>query len=255
MSGRARDFKARPRRATGLLLVACVLLSPTAIWAKPDRNIGFAAAAGVPRLLGVDLSYVGAADWISMGASFGSLPIDRLINSKVPLPALDLGTLGTDAFELVPTASYRFFGTTGYLRIFPGWGGFFTELAFSYWTFSGTVALALHNKTQDTSVSGVASGTLKIQMPALVPALGYEFRIGPGFFIDVGLGVMVLMKPSYSISMGGRAADFLPIVTEAESAFEDAKSTLDTEISNALTELKSTLPVLPSLFLTIGYAF
>ncbi|MEK7691284.1 MAG: hypothetical protein AAB425_09705 [Bdellovibrionota bacterium] len=224
-------------------------------WAKPDRNIGFAAVAGVPRLLGVDLSYVGAADWISFGASFGSLPVDRLINSKVPLPALDMGTLGTEAFELVPQATYRFFGTTGYLRLFPGWGGFFTELAFSYWTFSGTVSLNLHNKTQDTSVAGVASGTLKIYMPALAPAFGYEFKIGPGFFVDVGLGVMILLKPSYSISMGGRAADFLPIVSEAESAYEDAKSTLDQEISSALSELQATLPVLPGLFLTVGYAF
>lgn len=223
--------------------------------ALAGKNFAVEAVAGVPQMFGLQLSFVGLPR-LRAGFSFGSAPVDALLRSSIRMERQPLNLTGsTDVYYLLPSASYTLTSTTGFIRWIPWGEGWFAQINYASWAFRGNLSGALQNETQGTTVAGVGSGSINLIQPMLGLTLGYELALDSGLFFSFGLGVEYLLRTQATVSLGGSATAYLPLLPDADQAFSDAQTNAQAQVDQAVRTLQQTVSVIPGLFFTVGYAF
>lgn len=245
---------------TAIPSILCILLSVHFIKAEASENgrngKQFAAdfAVGLPQLIGLELSYIGFSKF-AFGLGFGSLPIQKILDSQITLSPIPVTSVGDSTFSFVPSATYRFYGAEVFGRFYPWDSGLFTQAGYALWNFHGSISGALQNDTLGTSFNDVLSGSLAFSLPMITTSIGYQWIWNFGLFIDAGIGASILLKPSYSLSISGTATTIAELLPDASAQLDSARDQLSSQIDSALQSLSATVPVLPNIYLAIGWAF
>ena len=237
-----------------VLLVNMVLHSEANAAVSKEKTIGINGIAGFPQMLGLEFRYLGLNP-IHFGVSFGSLPINSILNSQITLEPIPLDLSLGDTYYMYPFTSYQALSTSVFTRYCFGEGGFFFQLMYTSWSFSASVSGSLQNETLGTSFGGAISGSASLNQAMVTPSFGYQFYIFDDLFMEFALGASILTKPTRSISLGGTAIAALMLLPGGEEEFEKAKTQIETQYNDAIDTLDRTLKILPAISIGLGWSF
>ena len=99
------------------------------------------------------------------------------------------------------------------------------------------------------------SGNVSITQPLLELGPGYQFVLGNRIHVDLGAGLVILLPPSSSTSIGGSITDLLALSNSATASFDAAKASLGNAVNQAMSDYESQYKYLPSLYVTLGFIF
>ena len=232
----------------GSLLFFCL----NAVASEQSMSVG--GSVGLPNLLAFDLRYVGFEE-VEFGLSFGSLPLDSLLEGKIPLDAQDVDLQQPDPYKVYPSAGFALTGYTPYLRYYPWKSKFFFQLGYSIWRFRANLRGDLRNETSGVTSYGVVSGTLSIDQPVVTPGIGWRWKILNSFQLDVGVGVSVLQETQAAVNIGGSLNNILTVLPAAQVEFDNAVTEIQNQLDSGVGSFRNSIPVLPSVFLGLGFAF
>ncbi len=219
-----------------------------------EQSMSVGGSVGLPNLLAFDLRYVGFEE-VEFGLSFGSLPLDSILEGKIPLDPQDVDLQQPDPYRVYPAASFALTGYTPYLRYYPWKSKFFFQLGYSIWRFRANLRGDLRNETSRVTSYGVVSGTLSIEQPVITPGIGWRWKILNSFQLDVGLGVSVLQKTQAAVNIGGSLNNILTVLPAAQVEFDNAVTEIQNQLDSGVGSFRDSIPVLPSVFLGLGFAF
>lgn len=219
-----------------------------------DSSFAIGGSSGLPHLLAFDMRYVGFEN-VEFGLSFGSLPLNSLLSGQITLSPQDVDLQQSDPYRLYPRAGFSLTGYTPYLRYYPSSGVFYFQLSYSMWRFLASVNGDLRNETTGTTSAGVVSGTLSINQVVLTPSLGWRWIVAQSFHLDFGLGLSFLRRTQAAVNVGGSLGNFVGLVPSAEQAFNDAVDQIESQLDTGVAALQDNIPILPSLYLGLNFAF
>lgn len=245
-------------RARSLLAVSLALgaFAPAARAAEglKGKDLGISAVAGFPELAGLQLSYTGNP-WFSVGAGFGSIPVNRFLNSQVQLSSVPLSSSNGSEYTMEPTANYSMAGYSAFARLYPFKGGFFAQVSYAALRATGSMTADLVQSPGGDRLSSVITGSVGFTQPIVNGSIGYEIAHSSGFFLNIGIGGGYLLNPSHSVSVGGTAASILPFIEGAEEDFEESQQELESQIDDGVDKLRDITRFVPGVFIGIGWAF
>lgn len=221
---------------------------------RNGKNLGIDLVGGLPQLFGLELRYIGIEKF-TFGASFGSAPLNGVLNSKINLQARAIQNSSPDPLTLLPAATYSLTGLTLFARYFPWIEGWFTQVGFSNWSFKGAVVGHLRNETTGGVANSAVTGSIDITQRIISFTVGRQWFISD-FFFEFGFGAGYLIPLKYSISTGGAASTFQDVAPsnnqdDLEQAQNDLRNQADTELQKVRDQLK----VIPLLFVSVGWTF
>lgn len=239
------------------ILVMFLLLGSARAFANenlPDKVFGVDMTAGFPQLLGLEVSYLAWSSFVP-SLSFGSLPVNNLLNSYLKLKPVPVNFSLPDTYYLDPKASFSLSSFTFQLKYFLPKSGFFGDFILSSINFGANVNADLRNQTSGATFSNLATGSASLTQWILGAAFGYQVVIGSRFYIEAALGLGYLPSPSYSLSISGTAANAVGLIPNGQQAFDDAKAQVKSSFDSAVATYHSSIKFLPFTFLNMGFAF
>lgn len=238
-------------------ILSVVFVQGLPVGAKADTTgklIGVGAVGGVPQLLGAELSFLGWG-WIQPGITFGSVPVNSLLNSAIPLSPIPINISIPGLFNLYPSASYSLFGYGGFAKLRLTSWGLIANLLVSKVTFTGSATASLKNELTSGVVSGVVSGSFALEQWMVGPTFGIQASLGNALSFELALGGGYLLPPSYSLSLGGSAPAALSVLPGGTTAFDDAKSSLRDTFDSAVRSYRALTSFVPFAYVSLGYSF
>lgn len=220
----------------------------------PGKTFGLSAVAGVPQFIGLELSYLNFSSFI-FGMSFGSAPINGILNSRISLTPVPVQFSLPDTYNLYPTASYSMYSASVFVKFFPWKGGFFFDFTLSNVSFNTSVQGNLKDETTGGVFNSALSGSASLSQFILGLSAGYQVSIKSSVFLEFAVGAGYLLSPAYSISLGGTAAAAVGVVPNGEQAFSSAKSQVQAMYDSAINTYRSALSVIPMSYLNLGITF
>lgn len=220
--------------------------------AFPNKTLALDVIAGTPQFLGLEISYLGWST-IVPGFGFGSAPINGLLNSMIRLSSVPVSFSLPDTYNLYPTATYGLYSYSGFIKIFPGKSGFFSDILLNYATFTANVSANLKNETTGGTSSNAVTGTANLNQLTLGLTVGYQFRVS-NFFFSLAGGGGWLFTPAYAVSLGGTAASVIGVIPNGEQAFSSAKSQIQTSFDSAVASYRATIKFMPIFYINVGIA-
>ncbi len=221
------------------------------------KYIGIEVAMGTPQVVSAQLTFLALGSLI-FGVGFGYAPINSFLQSRLrsyPMP-VDLGT--PDPYVIIPSATFSFSVMSAFIRYQPSGGGrsgFFVELNYAQWNFGANLGGDLRNENTHVITPRALYGTLDLRQPILTGAIGYRFGLAAGFGIQFQLGASYLFRPVYASDIQGDIPAVLPSAPFGDAALAEAKGNLDRSVGQAIDNAQRTTKFLPSLSVTMGYAF
>ncbi len=238
------------------ILLIAVLLLPLPLKAKSDHNITLAASVGVPDLLNLQFAFI-RLPWLKFGFGMATQPVTSIIENFADLDEDSLSQEINETYTLKPSWSLSMQSYNSFIRLFPGTTSFYLQAKYSTWNINARAsASVIHKQTKEASSIGSVSFT--IVQPMVGGHIGYFALFSNSFFIDTGLGAMHLLKPSTNYSLGGIAGNALTLSVldpDLHKQVTEAKNEIDKQIDSNIRSLRSTVPYIPSLYFTIGWAF
>ena len=187
--------------------------------------------------------------------SFGSAPINGLLNSHIKLTPVPVQFSLPDTYNLYPNASYSMYSASAFMKVFPWKGGVFFDLTLSNVTFNTNIQGNLKNETSGGTFNSAVSGTAYLNQFILGVTAGYHVSIAGSAFLEIAAGAGALLPPSYSITLGGTAASAVGVVPNGEQAFSNAKSQVQATYDSAISTYRANLKFIPMSYLNLGITF
>lgn len=237
-----------------LFLLGSILLSTYAQAEKKERIAGVDVVFGLPQMLGVGVAYMGNPNF-EAGLSFGSIPVNRLLNNSAQLAKqpLNLGT--PDSYSLIPSASFSTTSLSPFVRYFPFAGDLYLQAMYSLVRVGASVNGDLSNDTQGTITPGVVNGTLNLSQSMVTASVGYRPFITDVLFAHFNLGVTIVAASGYELGVGGTLSDLVNATPQGKQEFENAKADLKDKVDSALRQYREKVKFLPSFTIALGFAF
>jgi hypothetical protein len=220
----------------------------------PNKTFGLDAVAGFPQFAGLEVSYLGWTSWVP-GLSFGSAPINGLLNSKINVdPVLIQPSAGSN-FLLSPSAEYSLYSFSFSLKYFFEKSGFFLNFIYSNINFGAKIRGDLTNVDTGGVSRSAVTGNATLNQSILGLGAGYQVIIYQSLFAEFALGAGYLFPPHYSVSMGGTAVNVAALIPNGEQSLEDAKKQVQTAFDSAVGSYQASVKILPFAFINLGFAF
>lgn len=247
-----------------LRVLLTLLMQCLAVWtqselhassAKDSHKLGLSASTGFPHLVSGELR-VTAVPHFEFGFGLGGFPVNRIAQSLYSFEPVPIDMQTSDTFVLAPTGTYSLSSVHAFARWFPGSdGGFFVHLGIHSITFGAKLEGSLRNETLGTSLSGAMTGNVTVVQPLLLIGPGYQFLLGEHFHIDMGAALAYFLPAGSNVNVGGTLSSFAVLNAEANESYEAAKRDITRGVSDAMAKYQSSVKVLPSIYLTLGYLF
>ncbi|MBF0314574.1 MAG: hypothetical protein HQK50_12020 [Oligoflexia bacterium] len=233
------------------VLAALMVISSVSAY---DKIIELGAVAGVPQLMGLEAAFVGLP-YTSIGAAMGTFPINSIMQKKLTLPKVSLGS----DFEVHPKATYELGGPSFFARFFPlsnAHEGLFFQLGMAMLDLTANVTGDLYSKSlRRVLVSKVFTGKGELDEKVYALTVGYQYVFSSGIFFSGGVGIAKLTRPTYTVSIGGEYLLFMMFLPSLRAEFENAKRELEAEIAKEVDEFYQEYKYIPSIFASLGVRF
>lgn len=141
------------------------------------------------------------------------------------------------------------------MNFYPWRGAFFVRFSYGNLAFQLNGTGTLNNVTAGTSLPGAISVVANVNQPMVSTKVGWDWALSDQLSLGTGVGIAYLLTATNSTTTGGSATGAFAIAPDAEAAYTSAKNSMTNSFNAAIAELNALSRIIPSVFVTIGYAF
>jgi hypothetical protein len=223
---------------------------------KTSHTVGLALTTGFPQLISAEVR-VTSVPHLEFGLGFGGFPANAVASSIYTPKPVPIDLHLTDTYNLYPSTSFSLTGFYAFARWFPGdsSSGFFWHLSFHTVSFSAQLDGDLKDETTGGTIKGALSGDVSLLQPLVMTGPGYQFLFGEHFHLDLGAALIVLFHASSSVNIGGSLAALASLDPTAQANYNAAKASVADQVNGAMATYQSSVKVLPSVYMSLGYLF
>jgi hypothetical protein len=229
--------------------------SVSASSSSSDHNIALMASLGAPDLLSFQVQFL-RLKWVQFGFGFGIQPVNSIAKNYVDIAPLNVDIVGS-SYSVKPTIDLGLKTSTSFIKIFPIGEKFYLDLKYSTWNIAANADLNARNLSTGSSLNMGSIGISAI-LPMAGVNIGFQTISKSGFMLDFGIGGLYYFNPSVNVSLGGMvgsAASLSQLDPAMNKQVNDAINSISNSIKNSVKSLRDTLPLIPVLYVSAGWAF
>ncbi len=221
--------------------------------AAPDRLFEFGMAFGLPILASPEVS-IQIFKRIQVGSYFGYVP--GAFIPQFRLPKMSQKFFNNFTYEMYPVGNTAaVLMASPFVRYFPTERTFYFQLTWSVARSSHKIESPLKETITGIEVPGATISSL-VTLTEMLPTLsiGYFFWKHV-YFLNVSLGATILLTPSATATLKAELPLGLGGNLNNQSALANIQRQLDTSMGQAIDQIRSVLPFVPSVMISTGIMF
>jgi len=218
---------------------------------RDGMDLSVDVGAGLLEFFHLDLTYLHSRTW-TVGLGVGFFPINALITKAMGVDDLK-AAIDFYGFTLKGNVDTSLVSGQVFGRWYPWNGWFYVQASFALWTLRATARGVLYGESLANDLE--LDATARVWVPMLGAFAGWRFLWSIGFYLDVGIGVDVLMAPNAKVTFGGSALDQAKLDPETSATLDQARRFLSDGLSKGVNRISADLPVFPTAFIRFGWAF
>lgn len=210
---------------------------------------------GLPQLASLEVGYRLLPRW-QLGLSYGTIPGGQGIYSKTfDLPSQNVTLKNKDYVTFTsPTLTSSLVSIAPFVRFFPGTTNFYFQMTMAVLQNKNTFKSGLSDIYGVSISDGGYGGTITVLQFLPTASIGHAFATEL-FFFNVSMGLTFIATAQASVSASGQIPDRLGGTAANQDALDQLNTKTTTAINKAVEALRSEVPVIPSIHLTVGFMF
>ncbi len=186
----------------------------------------------------------------TIGLMLGTFPVDAVLANVMGVDDLH-GATTVEGFVIEGDVETSLGSGAIFARFFP-WGRFlYLDVELALWNLSATAGGRI--TLEDDELLDV-SATATVWVPMLGLHGGWRFLFRKGFYLDLGVGLNLLLSPGADVDFGGATIVQLYQYPEAAAVLNDAQDYLSVALEDGANRIAKG-KLFPTVWLRLGWAF